>query len=126
MKAERGGDARRERSAMEPQDSAAALSLSDARRCTHVSQAAAAGIGGKGGNGGNVVDDAVRSSHAGMGVCVFVCGTTEEEAGWMCCAGPCCGVGCRWLVGPWKLIRETHRSQRGSPRIVASAVVTCR
>eukprot|EP00966_Prymnesium_polylepis_P031645 736184-Prymnesium_polylepis.1 len=122
-----GGGAGRERSAMEPQDSAAALSLSDARRCTPVSQAAGAGVGGNGGNGGNVVDDAVRTSHAGMGVCVFVCGTTEEEAGWMCCAGPCCAIGCRWLVGPWKPgPGDKHRSRLESPRVVASAVGTCR
>ena len=44
-----------------------------------VSQAADAGVSGNGGDGGNVVDDAVRTSHAGDGsVCVFVCSTTEE------------------------------------------------
>ena len=59
--------------AMGSQDSYAALSLSDARRCTPVSQAADAGVSGNGGNSSNVVDDAVRTSHAGNGsVCVCV------------------------------------------------------
>jgi hypothetical protein len=49
------------------------------RRFVPVSQAADAGVSGNGGDGGNVVDDAVRTSHAGDGsVCVFVCSTTEE------------------------------------------------